>query len=477
MHQPKHTLVFGSLVFLSLGLLSFAFPINGIKITAGLAVHFPSFRSLFFETEKKDISKVLENIAAIDTSFVIGDTTAQHGGHPKDTSAKLITWIQARNKQVLSNFFDALVGLQANPKAIHVLHYGDSQIEGDRITDYLRLKFQGQFGGSGPGLISLTPVAPGVINKISNSAGWDRYTVFTLKDKRVNHSNFGALGGFSRFQEYKRGGDTNSVVSSSLIVTTTKLGGSNAMAYKKIKMFYGGAMSKTWAEFYDGPALVSADSLDAGGFFRVKEYHVTPGSNTHVFKFSGKDSPDFYGMSLESDHGIIVDNIGLRGSSGTFFHMINQNQLKQFYDYLNVKLIILQFGGNALPAITDATLAVNYAGYLRGQINILKKLAPNASILFIGPSDMSIKQGTSYVTYPYLEEMRDAIKKVVIESDCAFFDMYDCMGGKNSMPGWVDQKLAATDYIHFSPQGARKMATFLYAALINDYNRYLKSKN
>jgi lysophospholipase L1-like esterase len=73
--------------------------------------------------------------------------------------------------------------------------------------------------------------------------------------------------------------------------------------------------------------------------------------------------------------------------------------------------------------------------------------------------------------------MRDAIKKVVIESDCAFFDMYDCMGGKNSMPVWVDQKLAATDYIHFSPQGARKMATFLYAALINDYNRYLKSKN
>jgi lysophospholipase L1-like esterase len=51
------------------------------------------------------------------------------------------------------------------------------------------------------------------------------------------------------------------------------------------------------------------------------------------------------------------------------------------------------------------------------------------------------------------------------------------MGGKNSMPVWVDQKLAATDYIHFSPQGARKMATFLYAALINDYNRYLKSKN
>jgi lysophospholipase L1-like esterase len=144
---------------------------------------------------------------------------------------------------------------------------------------------------------------------------------------------------------------------------------------------------------------------------------------------------------------------------------------------LNTKLIILQFGGNAAPSIKDGTMAVNYAGYLRGQISILKRLAPGASILFIGPSDMSIKEGTEYVTYPYLEAMRDAIKKVVLESDCAFFDMYDCMGGRNSMPSWVTKKLAASDYIHFSPQGARKIATFLYAALINDYNNYLKTKH
>jgi lysophospholipase L1-like esterase len=40
----------------------------------------------------------------------------------------------------------------------------------------------------------------------------------------------------------------------------------------------------------------------------------------------------------------------------------------------------------------------------------------------------------------------------------------------------VEQKLAASDYIHFSPQGARKMATLLYASLIKEYNIYLKNK-
>lgn len=480
MHKPWQSLLFGVFLFGMLGLLSFTFPKEGIQWSESVHLDFPDLNNLFGNKHaKKDISKILSDINAVDTSFTINDTTASVAPDtistaPKD-SVKLITSLQYRRSSTLEKFFEALTNLKSDPSAIRVLHYGDSQIEGDRITDYLRLKLQGQFGGHGPGLISFTPISPSIINKISAGPEWDRYTVFTMKDKRVRHSNYGVLGGFSRFANYKRK-DSGAVVSSSVIITTTKLGGSNAMDYKRVKLFYGGAQSKTWSEFYDGPALIGADSLESAGYFRVKEYRVGNGSNTHTFKFSGKDSPDFYGVSLESETGVMVDNIAMRGSSGTFFHQINSGQLKQFYDYLNVKLIILQFGGNATPSIKDSAMAQNYANYLRGQISIVKRCAPNASIIFIGPSDMSIKEGTEYVTYPYLEQMRDAIKKVVLDSDCAFFDLYDCMGGKNSMESWVEQKLAASDYIHFSPQGARKMATLLYASLIKEYNTYLKNK-
>ena len=130
---------------------------------------------------------------------------------------------------------------------------------------------QGQFGGHGPGLISLMPIAPSVTNKINNGPGWDRYNVFIGKDKRVPHSNFGILAGFNRFSNYRKITDSSSVITSSISVTTTKLGGSNALAYKKLKLFYGGAQTKTWCEFYDGPALIGADSLAEGGSFRIKE--------------------------------------------------------------------------------------------------------------------------------------------------------------------------------------------------------------
>ena len=506
MHKPWHSLLFGIAVFLLLGLLSFAFPDNGMALSPSLTLNFPSLSSLLKVKQVKN--EVLNRIKAadqVDTSFAINDPTDNPPAQTEkavesipetspdeiqplaedstirndeeDSARTLITSIQMRNKNALKNFFDALHELKHNRKSIRILHYGDSQIEGDRITDYLRLKLQGQFGGSGPGLISLMPIANSPINRITHGPGWDRYSVFTMKDKRVSHANYGILAGFNRYSRYRKISDTSSVITSSINIVTTKFGGSNAMAYKKLKLFYGGSQKKTWCEFYDGPALMAADSLDAGGTMRVKEYTVGNGSFSHSLKFRGKDSPDFYGISLESDNGVMVDNIALRGSSGTFFHQINNAQLRQFYEYLNVKLIILQFGGNSLPAIEDQVMAVNYSNYIKYQISLVKKMAPGASILFIGPSDMSIKRGTEYVTYPYLEAMRDALRKVVLESGCAFFDMYDCMGGKNSMPGWVDQKLAATDYTHFSPQGARKIATLFYSELIKEYNTYLKTKN
>lgn len=478
MHKPFHTLVFGLILFAALLGLSFIFPKNGIAFNKQLALKFPSTSELFETKNTKNISTLLETIDELDS---LDSLESKDQNHPtqqqkRDSVSKLITHIQYKNKAALNNFFESLYNIKNSSQSIRVLHYGDSQIEGDRITDYLRLKFQALFGGSGPGLISLMPISPSVTNKIVNGPGWDRYGVFTMKDPRITHNNFGVMAGFTRFMEPKKIYDTSDYIASNLMVSTTKLGGSNAMGYKKVKLFYGGSKTKTWTEFYDGPALVAADSISAGGLMNVMEYQVGLGSLSHTFKFSGKDSPNFYALSLESDKGVYIDNIALRGSSGTFFHQINAQQMKDFFNYLNVKLIILQFGGNVLPSVKDATMAANYGNYIKNQITIVKKLAPNASILFIGPSDMSIKQGTSYVTYPFLEEIRNAIKKAVLDSDCAFFDMYDCMGGKNSMPGWVDQNLASTDYIHFSPQGARKIATLLYTALINDYNAYKSSK-
>ena len=79
-------------------------------------------------------------------------------------------------------------------------------------------------------------------------------------------------------------------------------------------------------------------------------------------------------------------------------------------------------------------------------------------------------------TYPNLPDVRDALKNAVFEMGGAYFDMYEVMGGKNSMPSWVDANppLAAKDYIHFSPRGAEKIAELFYESLMLDYEQYLQ---
>lgn len=489
LQKPFHTLLYIGIIFCALGIVSLIFPENGIVINKHLSLHYPTLSSIFKKEEelKPDISGIIaladEEEEELEKSTK--DSIQTKNKKPinlikkktlQDSIVKLNTNIQYKNdsKSAMRSFFDALNNIENEQKNIRVLHYGDSQIEGDRISDYLRLKLQSQFGGEGPGLISFMPVAASVVNKISWSNNWDRYCVFAAKDKRIKHTNVGVLAHFTRFSPYQKLEDSSSYKSAWVKIVTSKSGGATAVAFKKIKLYYGGAQTKTHVELYENGSLNNSDSLLAGGYFNVKEFNLNQGALIHEFKFKGKDSPDFYGLSLESHAGVMVDNIGLRGSSGTFFSQINFVQLKQFYDHLNTKLIILQFGGNALPAIKSKELADDYGRYLKSQISVIKKLAPQASILVIGPADMSVKVGTEYMTHPQLENLRDAIKKAAFDTDCAFFDMYHCMGGKNSMLTWVEQGIGAKDYIHFSSGGARKIAVLLYSSLMNDYITYTR---
>lgn len=489
--KPVHILLFLLSVFVGLGVIAFVFPEEGVEV-AGQKISFPSLAS-YFNTKKpakKDISKIIaladaedlltEKNVKRDTSQKItkADSTAKKEIEyieVNDPAIKLITSLQYKDsvRGALDNFFEALAGADEDAPAIRILHYGDSQIEGDRITDYLRQKLQSNFGGHGAGIIAAMPVAQSVGLRQSWSDNWDRYTNFAAIDKRVPHKNFGIAAGFCRFAPFN---DTVTNKKAWLKVKTNTSAGTSVSAYNKIKMFYAAARKKVSVEFYENGVLKKSDTLASRGNFNIMQFNLTQAPGTFELRFEGKDSPDIYGLSLEEGGGVMIDNFGLRGSSGTFFNQLNLAHLKMFYDYLNTKMIILQFGGNALPALKDKQMCESFGSYLRSQINSLKRIVPGVSILVIGPSDMSIKQGEEYVTYPLLEDLRDAIRNAAFSTNSAFFDMYDCMGGKNSMLSWVDQGIAATDYIHFSPAGARKIAVLLYSAIMNDYNLFIQRK-
>jgi hypothetical protein len=220
---------------------------------------------------------------------------------------------------------------------------------------------------------------------------------------------------------------------------------------------------------------VGTETIPPEDRLHIKEWRFPGTSEEVTITLHGADSPDVFGVSLEGPTGVAMDNIAARGGAGYEFRKVDQPLSQAMYDDLGVKLLILQYGGNVLPNIKSEEEAVQYGRFFGAQIARFRKMIPGVSVIVIGPSDMSIKEGEHYVTRPFLEDVRDAMKENTLKQGAVFWDMYTAMGGRGSMVSWVeaDPPLAASDYTHFSPAGSKKVGELFYTALINDYADWL----
>jgi len=81
-------------------------------------------------------------------------------------------------------------------------------------------------------------------------------------------------------------------------------------------------------------------------------------------------------------------------------------------------------------------------------------------------------------TYPYLPDLNNALKETVTKNKCAYWDMFNVMGGENSMVSWVKHSpaWAGGDYIHFTEAGANQISNTLTDAFMVHYNFYATRK-
>ncbi len=437
-----------------------------------------------FKQEKKDITKI---VAKIDTSNIESTPRIKHvntsgaelgapsGGQLSEESSTAII-LNETGRESLYKFFQLLETAAVNKKKIHILHYGDSQIEGDRMTAYIRQRIQNQFGGTGPGLIPAMNVYSTITFQQSYSPNFVRYTCFG--GNKLKNRKYGALGSAARFTADMDSAAIHSKTSIEeawIEIAPGKSAYSRAKEFNVVKMYYTSCFRDCEIKVYQNGKLIHEDSLIKDGNFHALDlsFASTPGKLKYVF--SSPVSPTILGFSLEGNYGIQVSNIGMRGSSGTILSSIDQNLMGRMYNELNTQLIILQFGGNSVPAFRDSSSVRYYAKSIKGQISALKKLRPNAAVLFIGPSDMSKLNNGIFQTYPLLPYCVSQLKKTVMECGAGYWDLFAAMGGENSMPSWVEKGYAGKDYIHFSSQGASIASQLFFEAFGAEYIRWKKN--
>ena len=490
MVTPRKIMAFVGIILLLLLFISLFFPEGEQRISDQTVLKFPSVRDIFSKqkVEYADISSIVSSGVASNDSLTEQTTETKNNLVSKkvqtDTvkvpSEELLLAIQPieypeDNYSVLYPFFKDLNRINQIQHPVRIMHYGDSQIEGDRITSYIRDQLQSRFGGSGPGLLPVVQPYGQFSMEQDVSENWNRYTVFGKKDKSIFHNRYGVLASFCRFSPSQSPVDNNTFEA----WFNAQIGPKSyptAKKFNRFKIFYGYNKKPFLIQCNIGDEIIDVDMIPVANHMQTLEWQFVKTPDKISVELKGEDSPDIYGLSFESNQGVIVDNIPLRGSSGLIFTKMDKDLLKTMYSQLNVKLIILQFGGNAVPYISD-----NYERYgllFYNQLNRLKTLLPGVPILIVGVADMSVKDHNQYKTYPVLPRVRDALKEAAFKAGCAYWDMYEAMGGENSMPSWVNAEppLASTDYVHFNHKGAKLIAEMFYNALMLEYNLYMEKK-
>jgi lysophospholipase L1-like esterase len=357
------------------------------------------------------------------------------------------------NLEQLNYFYNSLK--QTSSKKVRIAHFGDSLILGDIITSDLRSILQNQFGGRGIGFIAACNddimFRTSINHKFSND--WEWASVFTRNPKRYPLSINGIMS--------IPAADSKVTFESGRLYEPSK-------NFKEIRIFYDktneNSIVNIKTEFDSEDVSLSQDD----GVFNEVSFTSHSEINSVDLTFKNSENSLIYGISLENGTGIYVDNFAMRGNSGASISKIDEKFVSESQKDLYYSLIILNFGINIVEAgKTDYTW---YKKKMIRNIEMLKDLFPETSILLVSAGHKGVKRGSKIISDSTVYNVVEVQKEIVEKTGIAFWNLYDAMGGSSAIVDWVNAGYVAKDYIHFNQKGGEKVANMLVKALMNARN-------
>jgi lysophospholipase L1-like esterase len=363
------------------------------------------------------------------------------------------------NPRALRPFFDQLHQLEADPKSslVRVIQFGDSHTAGDTFTGALRTLFQQKFGDGGAGFsFAGYPFAGYHIHgtKRAQSTGW------LALGTHLNDIGDGMVGMGGVSLRTEAAGNWVSLDADATSLQVQYLIQPN-----------GGSI-----EIRDNDTLIatvstaSSDTLapDTAGHFDTP---VEPGP--HHFEVLTVDQAPvrLLGLSTENSSGVTYEAAGINGAEASLFLRWNEALQQTLVAEANPALIVLAYGTN--EAGDRNWTEEGYAAMFQRIIERVRRLAPNASILVVGPPDRALRAGRrAWKPFAGVDRIVAAQRTVCRKMNCAYWDQRSRMGGLGSMRDWVSISWAQPDHTHFTGEGYTELASVLFSDITEQYDRY-----
>lgn len=355
-------------------------------------------------------------------------------------------------------FFRKLMNV--DKQKITILHIGDSHIQADVFTGYVRGQLQELFGDGGRGFIF--PYAGAQTHSAYNYRNyvygeWD----FSRNVQPFPVFDLGLTGATIHTK------DPNAAFR--FAFTPGVLGKNN----KLVKLYYKKSPNsysiKFWSSSMKDSVLICNDTIKDELYSSILMPHV---ADTLSFSITQTDSNQYffecYGVQLENpdNYGVYYNSVGINGAG--YKSILRERLLEEQLKSLNPDLVVIDLGSNDFYPYNINTYEIS--NDLKAIINKVKGNAPNASILISNTHDLYKRQRNISGAKTFSEITR----KIAMENNCALYDFYNVSGGQYSMLQWLSKNLARRDRIHLSSPGYLFKGELFTNAFINSYLHFLQ---
>jgi lysophospholipase L1-like esterase len=424
------------------------------------------------------------------------------------------TKLGIENPRALQPFFDQLHQLEADPKAqlVRVIQFGDSHTAADGFTGALRSLFQGKFGDGGAGFsYPGYPFAGYHIHgtKRAQSTGWlalgthlsdigdgmvGMGGVSLSTDAAGNWVSLDAEASALQVQYLiqPNGGSFEIRDNDTLIATVSTARSDIAKSAITKPATLKPAITKSAIAKSDTdpsdtlqsepatpetippdtitPGTVASTSIESGtaGQFGAP---VEPGPH-HFEILTTEDAPvRLLGLGTENSAGVTYEAAGINGAEASLFLRWNEALQQPLLTAANPALVVLSYGTN--EAGDRNWTEEGYASMFHRIIERVRRVAPNASILVVGPPDRAMRAGRrAWKPFSGVDRIVAAQRSVCRQMHCAYWDQRSRMGGFGSMRDWTSIGWAQPDHTHFTGEGYTELASALFSDIVQQYDSY-----
>lgn len=166
-----------------------------------------------------------------------------------------------------------------------------------------------------------------------------------------------------------------------------------------------------------------------------------------------------------SKAGVVLDATGIDGARLETPLAWNEDALVAEVSRRAPQLLVIAYGTNEA---FDALRVDKYPAQLAELLRRLRRGAPAASCLVLGPTDAPLGEGS----VPRVAEVAAALQQGAAQQGCSFASLQQLMGGEGSFARGMKakEKLCQNDKLHLTPRGYQELGRALGKLLLDTYS-------